>query len=163
MEKLLRSKLLHSFVLLLFTSAVCSYAQQTTLSTGDTAQSAAGSMSYSVGQVAYQSYENAAVKVTEGIQQPYEIFVLSTTENATNKKITVYPNPVKDFLIVDFNSEKLQKGSYQFFDISGKTIKRGELKDLKNEINTSSFSAGAYILSILENGTIIKNYKIIKN
>ncbi len=163
MKKLLQSKLLCSFLLLLLTNAVCVDAQQTTLSTGDNAQSATGSVSYSVGQVAYQSQENAAGKVTEGIQQPYEIFVLSTTENATNKKITVYPNPVKDFLTVDFNSEKLEKATYQFFDISGKSIKRGELKDLKNEINTSLFSAGAYILSILNNGTIIKTYKIIKN
>jgi len=88
---------------------------------------------------------------------------LATSENEIKNKITVYPNPVKDFLVVDFNSEKLEKARYQLFDGTGRLINTGELKNLKTEINTSTLSSGLYMLSISSGGRNVKTFKIIKN
>ena len=138
-------------------------AQQTIIPAGNNIQSATGSVSYSVGQTFYEPQKAATGEVNPGVQQPYEIFVLATNENSIQKNITVYPNPVKDFLIVDFNSEKLAKSSYQLFDGTGRIINKGELKDLKTEINTSTLSSGLYMLSISSEGKTVKTFKIIKN
>ena len=138
-------------------------AQQTTIATGSDAQSATGSVAFSVGQPFYESQESAAGKVNTGVQQPYEIFVLVTNENSIQKNINVYPNPVEDFLIVDFNSEKLAKSSYQLFDGTGRMINKGELKNSKTEVNTSTLSSGLYMLSISSEGKTVKTFKIIKN
>ena len=162
MKKTKERKLKWSLVLLLFVSSGCIYAQQAMVMSGGFAQSATGSISYSVGEVAYQSYESGTGKVTEGVQQPYEIFALATNENDLNKSKTVYPNPVKDFLTVDFNAKKLNNARYQFFDATGRIIKSGNLTNMKNEINTSALSPGMYLLSILENEKTIKTFKIIK-
>jgi hypothetical protein len=116
-----------------------------------------------VGQITYQSLESPSGKVNQGVQQPYEIYSLATNENEIQKKISVYPNPVKDFLIVDFNSEKLEKARYQLFDGTGRIINQGELKNMKSEINTSTLSAGLYMLSISSAGKNVKTFKIIKN
>ncbi|SEG43315.1 Por secretion system C-terminal sorting domain-containing protein [Halpernia humi] len=151
------------FLFLLFLGFSEILAAQNAFSSGTDAQSAAGSVSYSVGQMTYQSIESASGKVSQGVHQPYEIFVLSTNENAMQKNITVYPNPVKDFLIVDFNAEKLKNARYQLFDASGKLINQGELKALKNDINTSAIRVGMYILSISSEGKTMKTFKIIKN
>ena len=140
-----------------------SEAQQTIIPAGNNVQSATGSVSYSVGQTFYEPQKAATGEVNPGVQQPYEIFVLATNENSIQKNITVYPNPVKDFLIVDFNSEKLEKSSYQLFDGTGRIINKGELKDLKTEINTSTLSSGLYMLSISSEGKTVKTFKIIKN
>ena len=140
-----------------------SEAQQTIIPAGNNVQSATGSVSYSVGQTFYEPQKAATGEVNPGVQQPYEIFVLATNENSIQKNITVYPNPVKDFLIVDFNSEKLVKSSYQLFDGTGRIINKGELKDLKTEINTSTLSSGLYMLSISSEGKTVKTFKIIKN
>ena len=138
-------------------------AQQNTLAAGNRAQSAAGSVSYSVGQIFYEPQQSATGKVNPGVQQPYEIFTLATTENTVKSTITVYPNPVKDFLIVDFNSEKLERSRFQLFDATGKIITQGELKNVKTEISASTLSAGMYILSITNAGKTLKSFKIIKN
>ena len=138
-------------------------AQQTTLASGGTFHSTAASLSYSVGQIFYEPQKTAIGEVNPGVQQPYEIFVLAINEGSSNKNITVYPNPVKDFLIIDFNSDKLEKSSYQLFDGTGRMINKGELKNLKTEINTATLSPGLYLLSIMSGGTIIKTFKIIKN
>jgi len=106
---------------------------------------------------------SATGKVNPGVQQPYEIFTLATNEHQINHQITVYPNPVKDFLVVDFNSEKLEKARYQLFDGTGRIINTGELKNLKTEINTSNLASGLYMLSISSAGKNVKTFKIIKN
>ena len=150
-------------LLLLFSISGIYEAQQNTLAAGNGAQSAAGSVSYSVGQVFYVPQQSATGKVNPGVQQPYEIFALATSENTAQSKISVYPNPVKDFLVVDFNSEKLEKSRFQLFDATGKIIQQGELKNVKTEISASALSAGMYILSITNAGKTLKSFKIIKN
>ena len=70
---------------------------------------------------------------------------------------------MEDFLIVDFNSEKLIKGRYQLFDGTGRIINTGELKNLKTEINTTALSSGLYMLTISSDGKNVKTFKIIKN
>lgn len=138
-------------------------AQQTTLAAGTNAQSATGSVSYSVGQIFYEPQQTAAGGVTAGVQQPYEIFTLATQENEIKNAINIYPNPVKDFLIVDLSGEKFKNPSYQLFDGTGRMISKDELKNMKTEINTSALSAGLYMLTVSSEGKTIKTFKIIKN
>ncbi|MGV8915832.1 MAG: T9SS type A sorting domain-containing protein [Kaistella sp.] len=137
-------------------------AQQTIIPAGSNAQSAAGSVSYSVLQIFYESQTTATGKVNPGVQQPYEIFTLATNEYAAQSPISVYPNPVKDFLTVDFNTEKLENSSYQLFDTSGKIIIQGNLKSAKSQISASSIATGMYILRITNAGKLVKTFKIIK-
>lgn len=151
-------------LLFLFLSSSGIYeAQQTIIPAGNNAQSATGSVSYSVGQIFYESQTSATGKVNPGVQQPYEIFTLATNENAAQSNISVYPNPVKDFLTVDFNSEKLDNSSYQLFDATGKVINKGNLKSVKSQISASNLSNGMYILRITNAGKLVKTFKIIKN
>lgn len=151
-------------LLFLFLSSSGIYeAQQTISPAGNNAQSATGSVSYSVGQIFYESQSSATGKVNPGVQQPYEIFALATNENAAQSNISVYPNPVKDFLTVDFNSEKLEKAHYQLFDASGKIISQGDLRTVKSQISASTLNSGIYLLNITNSGKVVKTFKIIKN
>ena len=149
-------------LLLLSISGICG-AQQTMIPAGNNAQSGKGSVSYSVGQIFYEPQLSATGKVNPGVQQPYEIFTLATNENTIQSAISVYPNPVKDFLVVDFNSEKLDHSTYQLFDVSGKVIAQGNLQSVKSQISASSLSTGMYILRITNAGKLVKTFKIIKN
>ena len=159
-KKLLQFKMLT--VLLLGISGIYE-AQQTTLVAGENAESATGSVSYSVCQIFYEPQQSATGRVTAGVQQPYEIFTLATQDNAVQNSISVYPNPVKDFLIVDLSGEKFKDPIYQLFDGTARIISKGELKKMKTEINTSALSSGLYILSVSSEGKTVKTFKIIKN
>ncbi len=159
-----KNKTISKITLILFLGSVgiCE-AQQSINAAGNQAQSATGSVSYSVGQIFQQNLTSATGKVDQGVQQPYEIYNLATNENAMQANITVYPNPVKEFLIVDFNSKKLQNATYQLFDGTGRILNKGELKNVTNDINTSTLHSGMYILSISSEGKTVKTFKIIKN
>lgn len=152
------------FLLLLFlgASGFCK-AQQTIIPVGNNVQSPTGSVSYSVGQTFYEAQETVTGKVNPGVQQPYEIFVLAANENAVRSSISVYPNPVKDFLTIDFNSEKVDNSSFQLLDVSGKLINKGNLKNAKTQISANSLPAGMYILRITNDSKLVKTFKIIKN
>jgi hypothetical protein len=61
-------------------------------------------------------------------------------------KITLYPNPVKEVLIVDFG--KLTVENVEIYDISGKKINNSQFSILNSQlkINVSSLPAGVYFV-----------------
>ena len=81
---------------------------------------------------------------------------LSIDEFEENKSITIYPNPAKSELNVNFNYE-INDYNYKIYDISGKLIISGELNFNMNSINTENLSKGLYVLKI-DN----KNVKFLK-
>ncbi|MCD9853725.1 T9SS type A sorting domain-containing protein [Epilithonimonas sp. JDS] len=137
-------------------------AQTAVLATGTTAAGAAGSVAYSVGQVAY-SQKGANLEVTEGVQQPYEITTLDVDdESIMEKNILLYPNPVRDFLNVDFGKENFHNSRYSLFDPQGKLIKTGNLTQKKTELDMTRFPSSVYIIQIFQDNKNIKTFKIIK-
>lgn len=138
------------------------HAQQAITATGFDATGSGGSSSYSVGQIDY-SAKGANNEITEGLQQPYEIVTLAVSDNGNvEKNISLYPNPVKDILFVDFNQEKFSNSTYQLYDAQGKLIKNGNFSQKKNELNFSMLPASVYIIRIFSDNKMVKTFKIIK-
>lgn len=137
-------------------------AQTAILTTGTTATGASGSVAYSVGQVAY-TQKGANQEVMEGVQQAYEIITLEVDdESIMEKKILLYPNPVKDFLNVDFGNENFHNSNYLLFDSQGKLIKTGNFSQQKTELNMTELPTSVYIIQIFQDRKNIKTFKIIK-
>lgn len=83
--------------------------------------------------------------------------VLSTNDLAS-AQIMVYPNPVKENLTIDLNS---QNGNVNIFDISGKLVQSATIKKA-GTLNMSALAKGVYVVEITaENNTKITK-KIIK-
>jgi len=75
---------------------------QTSVNTsGGTVSNPSGSVSYSIGQVAYESISNASGSVSQGVQQAFEIATLMLTENTFNFSLTAFPNPTQSFLTLE--------------------------------------------------------------
>ena len=75
-------------------------AQESVNATGGDASGSGGSASYSVGQVVYTTNVGTNGSVSQGVQQPYEISVVTAIEEAKgiNLTVTAYPNPTTDYL-----------------------------------------------------------------
>lgn len=154
------------FSLLLLVPAVLLKAQTAFLVTGANASGAGGSVSYSIGQAAYFAKGNNT-EISEGVQQAYEITtVLAAGEVSVPKEngagIVLYPNPVKDYLYLDFNSHRFDGADYQLFDAQGKLVMSGKISQSKSEFNFSSLPSAMYIIRINQEGRNIKTFKIIK-
>lgn len=138
-------------------------AQSAVMTTGANATGGNGTVSYSVGQAAY-FVKGTNREVSEGVQQVYEITTLATHEisNSTEEGILLYPNPFKDFVYLDFTTNKFKGSEYQLFDAAGKLIKKNNITESKSELNFSSLPSAMYIIRINQEGRNIKTFKIIK-
>ncbi|MCT2408583.1 T9SS type A sorting domain-containing protein [Chryseobacterium antibioticum] len=154
---------IHCFFLILFTFSVSILnAQSTVLATGTNASGSNGSVSYSVGQTTYL-YKGAGSQILEGVQQAYEITTLSASETVSKQEgILLYPNPVRDYLYIDFTSAPHKGSEYQLFDAQGKIIKKDVISQSKSELDLSSLPSAVYILRINQNGENLKTFKVIK-
>jgi hypothetical protein len=151
------------FLMLFLVPITLLKAQAAVLGTGANATGSNGSVSYSVGQVAYL-VKGSSSQVSEGVQQVYEITTLATNEisNSTEEGILLYPNPFKDYLYLDFTTNNFKGSEYQLFDAQGKLIKTEKISQSKSEFNFSYLPSAMYIIRINQEGKNIKTFKIIK-
>jgi hypothetical protein len=151
------------FFILLLVPVFLLKAQSAVLATGADATGGNGSVSYSVGQVAYL-VKGSNREISEGVQQAYEITSLSSNETSTSteKDILLYPNPFKDYLYLDFTTNNFKGSEYQIFDAQGKLIKTDKITQSKSEFNFSFLPSAMYIIRINRNGENLKTFKIIK-
>ena len=99
-----------SAVLLLGLGLTGLQAQQSINAAGGNATGSGGMVSYSVGQVAYKTHTGTSGSVSEGVQQPYEISVVTAIEKTKgiNLSVTAYPNPTTDFLQLKIENEAMK-------------------------------------------------------
>ena len=155
--------------LTLFGFGLLSVRAQTTISTaGGNATSSGGTVSYTVGQVAYSTQTSSAGTITQGVQQPFEIFVATALEQAKDisLQLQVFPNPVNDYLklsVVPTATISIQSLSYHLYDINGKLVQNNNVESNETNIMMSGFTSGTYLLKVNQGNTSFKTFKIIKN
>jgi hypothetical protein len=139
-------------------------AQEHTDAAGGDATGAGGSVSYSIGQIDYPVMTGSGGIVTQGVQQPYEILVLSGNNIAgINLSISVHPNPATEFIILKTDVGLLDNLSYSIYDIQGKLLDNKKVENSETTISVSEFSKSIYFFKLFSNEKEIKTFKVIKN
>jgi len=140
------------------------HAQTSVNATGGNASGSGGTASYSVGQVVYTTNTGTSGSVAQGVQQPYEISVITGIEEAKgiNLSVSAYPNPTTDYLQLKVESEKLNDLSYQLFDMNGKLLQNQKLSGTENQINMGNYVPSTYFVRVTSGSQSIKEFKIIK-
>jgi hypothetical protein len=153
-----------SAVLLLGLGLTGLQAQESVNAIGGNASGSGGSASYSVGQVVYTTNTGTNGSVAQGVQQPYEISVVTAIEVAKgiNLSITAYPNPTTDYLQLKVESETLKDLSFQLYDINGKLLQTKKLTGTETQIKMSSYVPSTYFVKVIAGNQSIKEFKIIK-
>lgn len=154
-----------SYIFLLF---VCSSfvlkAQQGEVPTGGTATGTGGTASYSIGQVTYHSVTGGGNTVAEGLQQPYEISVVTGTANSEIQlQYSVYPNPSRDQVTLTVEDVKPGDLSFSVFDAQGKLLLQRDIQSASTQIPMEDLNNGMYYIHLLKNKKEVKSFKVIKN
>jgi len=151
-------------VLLLGLGLTGLHAQESVNATGGNASGSGGSVSYSVGQGVYKTHTGTSGSVAEGVQQPYEISVVTGIEEAKGIKLTVsaYPNPTTDYLTLTINEFETSNLLYQLYDMQGKLLESKKIDGNQTSIVMSNFVPAAYFLKVIQNNKEVKTFKIIK-
>ena len=162
---MLNKKAKLSAILLLCIGLSGVHAQNSIPTTGGNASGSSGSVSYSVGQIVYATNANSNGSVAQGVQQPYEISVVTGIESAKyiNLIFSVYPNPTTDFLTLKIENYKLENLSYWIYGVNGNLIETKKISAGEIQISMTNQLSGTYFLKLTEGNKEVKTFKIIKH
>ena len=138
--------------------------QQTIPATGGNASGSGGSVSYTVGQILCSSISGSNGTVVQGVQQPYEISVVTAIRNTEdiNLNCSVYPNPTAGITKLVLESPDFQNLSFRLFDINGVLLKDKKVESRETEISLENLSSSVYFLKVIRNNHEVKVFKIVK-
>ena len=144
-------------------SIISIQAQQTTVSAGGDASGIGGTFSYSIGQVVYTYNYGTDVIVAQGIQQPFEISILGLDNYQINLVMQTYPNPTKDYLVLNVHALDLSNMIFQLYDVNGRLIETRTMFSPIETICMMNLPSSVYVLKVINNNKEVKSFKIIKN
>jgi hypothetical protein len=140
------------------------FSQSGNVTAGGNALSASGSVSFSVGQVFCSFNASTMGTITEGVQQPYEISVVTHTEEGLGiiLECALFPNPVSDFLTLKIPDYDYTGLCYRIFNINGDLLNGDNIYDPVTYISMSGLKPGIYIIRIINSNKELKSFRIIK-
>ncbi len=142
---------------------MCSNAQSSVNTSGNTATGNSGNTTYSIGQLVYTTQTGTSGATSNGVQQPSEIsIVLSMIKNEHQLKATAFPNPTIDFLKLDIKGVEFSNLKYRITDINGKTITANRITKQQTHIPMQNLTTATYFVTILKKNKNIKTFKIFK-
>ncbi len=139
-------------------------AQEANITSAGNASGSEGTVSYSVGQVFYTTNSGTNGSVSSGVQQPFEISVIIGVSEMVgiNLICSAYPNPTTDFLTLKIENFDNSNLSFQLIDINGNLLENKKIIVSETSIIMSNLVPAIYFLNVIENGKVLKIFKIIK-
>ena len=137
-------------------------AQSDVVPMGGTATGDGGTVTYTIGQIAVQSYEESGVIISEGVQQPYEIQIIGIDNYpGITLNAVVFPNPTNGNVQLTMNNEQ-SEGEVKVFDMNGKLLFVKKIEGENTEIPMSELAAGTYFVNVVSEKQVLKTFKVVK-
>jgi len=159
--KCLKEKLV---VLLLLGTSFFVQAQDAISASGGNATGSGGSVSYTMGQVAFTYQAGSSGFVSQGVQQPYSISTVLASEetNGITLQFTVFPNPTTSNIVLEIENYSIENLMYSIYDINGRTIDNKKIASDKTSIYMENLAGATYFIRVMENNKELKTFKVIK-
>ena len=140
-------------------------AQKAVTAAGGNTSGGGGTVSFTVGQIVYTTISSVNNSVAQGVQQPYEISVITGIKQAEDIHLfcSVYPNPASDFLTLRIENYNKGNLSYKLFDINGILLENKKVTGNETSVTISNLVPTIYFLKVIDNQKEIKTFKIIKH
>jgi hypothetical protein len=139
-------------------------AQESITVTGSNATGISGAVSYTVGQVFYETNTGTGGSAAQGVQQPYEIYVVTGLETSSdiNLIFTAYPNPTPGILTLKIENYIKKNMSYHLYTLEGKLLENKNIVGTETIITMNDLIPGPYLLKIYDKKKEMKIFKIVK-
>ncbi|MFT2010968.1 T9SS type A sorting domain-containing protein [Pontibacter sp. 13R65] len=147
---------------------------------GGDASGGGGTVSFSIGQVVFSTYEGEAGSVEQGVQCAYEISVVTNAKRLGSSgstdllsvkssnpadliDLSAYPNPTTDVLTLRVGNYRDEALQYQLYDVKGRLVESKEITGNLTSISMLNLAHEVYFLKITKGKESIKTFKIIKH
>ncbi len=122
-------------------------------------------ISWTVGDAQTATIKSSDLILTQGfLQSNLTITGLNEFSKNENIEVSVFPNPVKDILNLEFSSKEETNLYFNLYTLDGKKIyeEKYNTSNHSAEIYFTTFQRGYYILKIFsEDLSFLKTYKIL--
>jgi hypothetical protein len=136
------------------------HAQVAAPASGGNATGTGGTVSYTVGQVLYTVEGSGSL--SQGIQQPYTISLVTGLEGTEGITLHVYPNPTHYSVMLKVEDFKTTGLIYELYDLTGKQLESKKIKAIETNINMSDYVQAAYFIKVIDGNREVKIFKILK-
>lgn len=141
-------------------------AQSTVSATGGNGTGSGGSVSYTIGQVAYTNLSAETGSISLGVQQPNLFLTVGMEEVDITLSASLYPNPANTStsLKLESQNELTANGelAYNLFDMNGKLLQQQPISSVLTIIPMDQLTNGVYIIQVTRNKIEVKSFKVFK-
>lgn len=123
----------------------------------------AGSLSFSVGQPFFQSFQDVGVISIEGVQQPHVLLVddVPATDNESGL-ILAYPNPTREEVWVEIVGPMIGADYLVIYDVTGRKVHEFVLSDKLTKIDVARLATACYSFCFYADHQLIQQIRILK-
>lgn len=140
-------------------------AQEAMPAAGSDAFGNGGTASYTVGQVAFSNLSEMEGSLNEGVQHPFEIYLIIGTEDPLDAafECSIFPNPATDQLHLQIGGQGPGHISFRLYNAEGKLLESGKIETGETTIPVDHLSPSTYFLKLSARERVFRTFKIIKN
>lgn len=150
------------FLLTLFYSSF-GFGQSDFVGSGGNATGAGGTVSYSIGQMAYEFASGSNGNVSQGVQQAFEVF-LSVPDVNPSIIASLYPNPASSTVTLAMDISQIDpKTTYEITDVNGRILREGKVSNNETNIEVGTLPEAIYFFNVISSQNRIKSFKLLKN
>ncbi len=128
---------------------------------GGQASGSSGKLDYSIGQTVYTNFSSSAGKLNEGVQQTYEIIILSNESLDDGDQATVFPNPASESVVVKMKNPG-DADRFELLNANGKVVRTEKITATETTLNIQNYSEPLFFLRVYDNTKKCKTFKLIK-
>jgi len=143
------------------------HAQQAVLSSGGEISSAAGTISYSIGQVMYNHIEGEVGSLNQGVQQPQSFTIVGIEDPQEETSWRLFPNPADQFVNIQLSGRSPFDATHLYvarlYDMKGNLVTEKTLYNEVNQISLQKCTDATYIVQISDQQHSIQSYALIKS
>lgn len=139
-------------------------AQSAIPAAGGNSSGTGGTESYTIGQLTYQTISGTSGTVAPGVQQPFEISIVTALEKTEGITLEykVYPNPAAEIISLIIRPFETEKVRFRLYDLNGVLLQDKKIESEVTEISMQNLSASLYLMKIIVDHQEVKTFKIIK-
>ncbi len=136
---------------------------QAITASGNTFSSSNVVLTYSIGEIATETYKTSSLMLSQGFIQPEINVETGYTDPEISVDFKVYPVPATSYVFIE--SEEVRENMVvELYNISGSKLLTAQITENKMQIDLKNLPASEYQLNIISSGQkkLIKSYKIVK-
>ena len=158
----------NKLILVSFLFAFCNIvlSQSSTVSSGSSVETNAGSFSYSVGQILISqnlynssSVLNSEETISHGVQQVF----LQRCNESSSVEILATPNPSSGKVTINLKNWDEKKINLNVYDMLGKNVLFTNISADKTDLDLSFLSNGAYVITLGYRCGSLNSFKLLIN